>query len=141
MKFQMTEGGRKIRQENDEQHSGRNKGFTLLEKLWRLVTGTVISFLLGFPVYALGVVLAASIAWFLYRWQMTALANTEGLSPRKATNRLIARSMIKLIVFLCMAGLSYLGGKTFLFGVLTGLLLQVMAYIGQAVLLYEGARK
>lgn len=123
--------------------AGRNKGFTLIEKIMAvLVTGiTVISFLLGFPVYALGVVLAASIAWFLYRWQMTALANTEGLSPRKATNRLIARSMIKLIVFLCMAGLSYLGGKTFLFGVLTGLLLQVMAYIGQAVLLYEGARK
>lgn len=97
----------------------------------------IISLLLGYWVYALGVALASSIAWLLYRWQMMAVDNTSGLSPQKATNRMVARSMIKLVILLSMIGLSSLGGNLFLFGVLTGLLLQVIAYFSRAILIYK----
>ncbi|HAA34145.1 MAG TPA: hypothetical protein DCD97_02410, partial [Firmicutes bacterium] len=77
----------------------------------------IISLLLGYWAYALGVALAAPVAWFFYRWQMRAVVNAEGLSPRKATNKLVARSLIRFIVFLGMIGLSSLGGEIFFFGV------------------------
>lgn len=98
----------------------------------------IISLLLGYWAYALGVALAAPVAWFFYRWQMRAVVNAEGLSPRKATNKLVARSLIRFIVFLSMIGLSSLGGEIFFFGVATGLLLQIMAYIGQAFFIIRG---
>jgi hypothetical protein len=98
----------------------------------------IISLLLGYWAYALGVALAASVAWFFYRWQMAAVVNAEGLPPRKATNKLVARSLIRFIVFLSMIGLSSLGGEIFFFGVATGLLLQIMAYIGQAFFIIRG---
>ena len=66
-----------------------------------------------------------------------AVDNTSGLSPQKATNRMVARSMIKLVILLSMIGLSSLGGNLFLFGVLTGLLLQVIAYFSRAILIYK----
>jgi hypothetical protein len=95
----------------------------------------VISLLLGYRLYALGVALAASISWLFYRWQIITVANGAGLPPRKAANRLIAGSIIRLVVLLILLGLSSLGGEAFLFGVLTGFLLQVMAYTGQALCL------
>ncbi|HOL17281.1 MAG TPA: hypothetical protein PLY40_03220 [Bacillota bacterium] len=92
-----------------------------------------IALLLGYRLYALGVALATPIAWLLYRWQIMALSNLEGLPPRRATARLLTRSLLRLIVSLTLLGLSILGGETFLFGVLTGLLFQIMAYTGQAL--------
>ena len=114
-----------------------NKGLQTVEKIVvALGLGVVItSLLLGYWVYALGVALASFIAWFLYRWQMMAVDNTHGLSPQKAANRVVARSMIKLVIFLSMIGLSSLGGSIFFFGVLTGLFLQVLAYFSKAFLI------
>ena len=120
-----------------------NKGFSSIDKIIAVLVMAVllISLLLGYRVFALGVALAVIVAWILYRWQMTAVFNAKSLSSRKATNRLIIRSMIKLLVFLIMIGLSSLGGRIFLFGVLTGLSLQVAAYIGQSFLIYKGTPK
>jgi len=98
----------------------------------------IISLLLGYSSFALGVALAAFIAWLFYRWQMMAVINLEGLSPRKATNRVVARSLVRLFVFLGMLGLSALVGELFLFGVLTGLLLEIMVFISQAFLIIRG---
>ena len=66
----------------------------------------VISLLLGYRLYALGVALAASISWLFYRWQIITVANGAGLPPRKAANRLIAGSIIRLVVLLIL--LAYL---------------------------------
>ena len=120
-----------------------NKGFSSLDKIIAALVAAVllISCLLGYWVYALGVALAVSVAWLLYRWQMKAVFDTEGLSPLKATNRLIFRSIIKLLAFIIIIGLSAWGGRMFLFGVLTGLFFQVVAYIGQSLLLYKGTLK
>ncbi len=92
----------------------------------------IVSVLLGYRIYALGVILSTPVAWLLYRWQMMAVSNLKGLPHRKATARVLTRSIIRLIISLILLGLSILVGETFLFGVLTGLLLQVMAYTGQA---------
>ncbi len=120
--------------------SSRNKGVKVTEKAMALLGAgiVIVSLFLGHGSFALGVALAAFIAWLFYRWQMIAVLNIEGLSPRKATNRLIARSLIRLFVFLGMLGLSTLAGEPFLFGVLTGLLLEIMAFIGQAFLIIRG---
>ncbi len=101
-----------------------------------LVLGAIIAIAalcLGYRLYALGVVLAAFAAWLLYRWQMAAVINTEGVSPRKATSRLITRSLIRMLILFTLLGLSILGGVPFLFGFMTGLFLQVMTYMGQSL--------
>lgn len=112
----------------------KNKRFNTVEIIAALLSigFAGISLLLGYWEYALGISLAAPMAWFLYRWQMMALVNLAGLSPRKATIRLVARSGIRLFVFISMIFLSSLAGQIFFFGVLTGLFLQIAAFIGQA---------
>ncbi|NLA05142.1 MAG: hypothetical protein GX881_05450 [Firmicutes bacterium] len=101
-----------------------------------LGAGIVLAALiLGYRLYALGVVLAAAVAWLLYRWQMLAVSNTDGVPPQKATNRLIIRSLIRMLILFSLLGLSILGGKLFLLGVFTGLLLQVLTYMGQSILI------
>lgn len=98
-----------------------------------LATGIfIIALLLGYRLYAFGVAMATPVAWLLYRWQMAAATNLEELSPQKATVRLITRSTIRMLILFSLLGLSILGGEAFLFGVLTGLLLQVMTYMGQS---------
>lgn len=95
----------------------------------------VAALLLGHRLYALGVFVAAFMAWLLYRWQMIAVANRDDVPPRKATNRLLARSIIRMLILFSLLGFSILGGEAFLFGVLTGLFLQVMTYMGRAFLI------
>lgn len=96
----------------------------------------IVALSLGYRPYALGVALASFVAWLLYRWQMIAVANLDGLPPRKATNRLIIRSLIRMLILFSLLGLSILGGVPFLFGVMTGLFLQVATYMGQSVYFY-----
>lgn len=98
--------------------------------------GTLIvigALLLGCWAFAMGVALAAFVAWLLYRWQMTAVSGQAGIDPQKATARLMTRTIIKMLVYVILLGLSVLGGEAFIFGVLTGLLLQVMTHMGQAL--------
>ena len=118
----------------------RNKTSNTAEKAAAMlsIALVIISLLLDYREYALGLSLAAPIAWLLYRWQMLAVANLEGLPPRKATIRLVARSGLRFFVFLGMAGLSSLGGLEFFFGVLTGLFLQIIAFIGKAIFIFIG---
>jgi len=93
---------------------------------------------LGYREYAFGIAIAAPVAWLFYRWQMRAVANPGDLSPQRATLRLVFRSVVRLFVFLGMAGLSFLGGELFFFGVLTGLFLQILAFMGQALSIIIG---
>ena len=93
----------------------------------------IVALILGYRLYALGVVLSAFAAWLLYRWQMIAVTNPEGFPPQKATARLITRSLIRMLILFSLLGLSILGGVPFLFGVMTGLFLQVMTYMGQSL--------
>ncbi len=95
------------------------------------ITGSLLGY---YPTYALGVLLSLPVSWFLFRWQMLAVCNLEGLPPRKATNRLLLRSALRLLINLTVLGLSILGGVVFLFGVLTGLLLQIVAHMGQTLI-------
>jgi len=94
--------------------------------------------MLGYREYALGVALAVPAALLLYHWQMKAVDNRGGLSPQRATINLVIRSTLRHLIFLGMAGLSLLGGKPFFFGVVTGLLLQIMAFAGQAFFIISG---
>ncbi|HHX86947.1 MAG TPA: hypothetical protein GX693_02070 [Firmicutes bacterium] len=115
--------------------TGGNKGINATEKII-VIAGVgilIVAMSLGHRTYALGVGLATPVAWFFYRWQMMAVSNLEGLPPHKATTKLISRSIIRLIIYLGLIGLSFFGGEAFVLGVLTGLLLQVLAYMGQAV--------
>ncbi|NLA25940.1 MAG: hypothetical protein GX878_00945 [Firmicutes bacterium] len=95
----------------------------------------IVALLLGYRIYALGVALSAFVAWLLYRWQMIAVTNPEGVSPQKATVRFMIRSLIRMLIIFTLLGLSILGGESFLFGVLTGLLTQVMTYMGQSFMI------
>lgn len=97
-----------------------------------------ISLMLGYREYAWGVALAVPAALFLYHWQMKAVDNREGFSPQRATINLVIRSTLRHLVFLGMTALSLLGGKPFFFGVVTGLLLQIMAFTGQAYFIISG---
>lgn len=96
---------------------------------------SIVALLLGYRLYALGVALSAFVAWLLYRWQMIAVTNPEGISPQKATVRLITRSLVRMLILFSLLGLSILGGESLLFGVLTGLLTQVMTYMGRSFLI------
>lgn len=120
--------------------SAGNKALNAAEKVTAILGMGIlsISLLLGYWGYALGAALAAPIAWFFYRWQMKAVVNLEGFSPQKATINLVIRSLLRYFVFLSMVGFSFLGGKLFFFGVVTGLLLQFMAFTGQAFFIIIG---
>ncbi|NMD43709.1 MAG: hypothetical protein GYA86_10455 [Firmicutes bacterium] len=113
---------------------GSKNSKDITEKVMLILGAAIImvALFLGHWLYALGVALAASLAWLLYRWQMIAVINHDGVSPRKATARLLTRSLIRMLILFTLLGLSILGGEVFLFGVLTGLLLQVMTYMGRA---------
>ncbi|NLA10604.1 MAG: hypothetical protein GX883_00570 [Firmicutes bacterium] len=111
-----------------------NNSMDITEKIM-LILGAgivIVALALSYWLYALGVALAAFVAWLLYRWQMSAVSDSAGVSPRKATARLLTRSVIRMLILFTLLGLSILGGEVFLFGVLTGLLLQVFTYMGRA---------
>jgi hypothetical protein len=91
-----------------------------------------IGWALGYPSYALGVALAAPIGWLLHCWQSRIVINLKGLPPHKLSTRLQIQLFIRLIIHLSVLGLSILGGEPFLFGVLTGFLLEVIIHMGQA---------
>lgn len=112
----------------------RNRRITSTEMTMAILSVAAISagWALGYPSYVLGVVLAAPIGWFLYRWQMKAVTNLKDLPPRKANARLQIHLLARLIIHFGVLGLSILGGEAFLFGVLTGFLLEVIAHMGQA---------
>ena len=120
--------------------SKENKAWHYAEKVAAILcVGAIgVSLLLGYRGYALGVALAAPLAWFFYQWQMKAVDNPDVFSPQKATINLVVRSVLRQLVFFSMAGLSILGGEIFFFGVVTGLLLQIMAFTGQAFFIIIG---
>ena len=117
-----------------------NEALNAAEKITALLGMGIlgVSLLLGYWEYALGAALAAPIAWLFYHWQMKAVVNPEGFSPQKATVNLVIRSMLRQLIFLGMAGFSFLGGEIFFFGVVTGLLLQIIAFTGQAFFIIAG---
>ncbi len=117
-----------------------SRTFNTPEKIMLALGAVILStaLLLGYREYACGIAIAAPVAWLFYRWQMKAVANPGDLSPQRATLRLVFRSVIRLFAFLGMAGFSFLGGELFFFGVLTGLFLQILAFMGQAFFIIIG---
>lgn len=87
-------------------------------------------------VAGLGVGLMASL--LLLRWQLAAARNPDNLEPRRAYNRLLFRSLVRTGVALTLLTLSVFQGVEALFGVLTGLILQVVTYMGQATMIILG---
>ncbi|MGI5875486.1 MAG: ATP synthase subunit I [Dethiobacteria bacterium] len=114
--------------------TNRSRSITPTEKTM-VILGAVaitIGWALGYPSYALGVALAAPIGWLLHCWQSRIVINLKGLPPHKLSTRLQIQLFIRLIIHLSVLGLSILGGEPFLFGVLTGFLLEVIIHMGQA---------
>ncbi|WP_258358841.1 hypothetical protein [Moorella sulfitireducens (nom. illeg.)] len=84
--------------------------------------------------FAAGVGVALPVSLGLFRWQLGAVTGLDNLPP-KAVNRFLGRSLIRSSVALALLVLALAGGIEFLFGVLAGLLLQVMVYMGEAILI------
>ncbi|HPU01314.1 MAG: hypothetical protein GX890_03470 [Firmicutes bacterium] len=103
-------------------------------KILALLAALIVfgALVLGNRLFALGVALAAFVAWLGYRWQMKTLDSQGGAPPQKAVARVMAVALAKMFLNLILLGFSALGGVPLLFGVLTGLLLQMATHMGQA---------
>jgi len=95
--------------------------------------------LAGQPLYGFGVCLGSAVACLLYRWQLAALHDAEGLATQKSLNRILIRTYVKFFASAALLLLSLLGGPSWVLGVSTGLVIQAMLYMGGA--LYAALRK
>lgn len=92
----------------------------------------------GYYVFVAGLAFALPVSLLLLRWQVAAVVNLDNLVPQKAYNRFLGRSLLRSGVALGLLALALFGGLEFLFGVLAGLLLQVLACMGEAILIILG---
>lgn len=89
----------------------------------------------GYYAYAAGVGMALPVSLLLLRWQAAAVENLDNLPPGKAFNRFFGRALARSLLAVAVLGAAAAGGIAFLFGVLTGLVLEVLVYMGEAVLI------
>jgi hypothetical protein len=92
----------------------------------------------GYYYFIAGLALAVPVSLLLLRWQVAAVANLDNLVPQKAYNRFLGRSLLRSGIALGLLLLALAGGLEFLFGVLSGLLLQVLVGMGEAILIILG---
>jgi hypothetical protein len=92
----------------------------------------------GYYAFVVGLGVALPVSLGLFRWQLGAVANLDNLPPQKAFNRFFGRSLMRSSLALALLGLALAGGIEFLFGVFAGLLLQVLVYMGEAILIILG---
>ncbi|CEP68433.1 Uncharacterized [Moorella glycerini] len=92
----------------------------------------------GYYSFVAGLGFALPVSLLLLRWQVAAVDNLDNLPPQKAFNRFFGRSLMRSGLSLALLGLALAGGIEFLFGVLAGLVLQVLAYMGKAILIILG---
>ncbi len=92
----------------------------------------------GYLTFVAGLVMGATASLLLQRWQMAGTAELDAISPRKAFNRSLFRALVRSLLAFALLILSLLGGVEFLLGTFMGLILQVLAYMGEAVLIIMG---
>ncbi|MGI9862801.1 hypothetical protein SDD30_15595 [Moorella naiadis] len=117
---------------------GRGIGLSATEKMMlALAAMAAMAALAGGYYYFIAGLGAGSLTSFLMlRWQVAAAHNPRNLDPLRALNVLMFRSLVRTGVALTLLALSaVLQGLETLFGVLTGLVLQVAAHMGQAALI------
>ncbi|MDK2821274.1 MAG: hypothetical protein PWP31_1239 [Clostridia bacterium] len=107
---------------------------------WTLILallGTVVSIGLGYYFFIAGLWIAFFISSLLHRWQMAAInnVNNENISPQKAFNRLYGRTLIKWGISLTLLVSALFVGIEFLIGIMVGLILRVLTYMGEAILI------
>lgn len=100
--------------------------------------GAVTGLGAGYYSFVGGMVLALPVALLLLRWQVAAVTNLDNLPPQKAYNRFLGRSFLRSGIALVLLALALAGGIEFLFGVLAGLVLQVLACMGEALFIIAG---
>jgi hypothetical protein len=99
------------------------------------VVAAVTAISLGYPAFVAGLAIASILSLGLQRWQVAGLAGLDNIPPRKAFNIYFGRSLIRSLVALALLALARYGGTEYLLGTLLGLVLQVLAYMGEAVLI------
>jgi len=93
----------------------------------------------GYYYFIAGLGAGLLTSFLMLRWQVAATHNPRNQDPRRALNGLIFRSLVRTGVSLTLLALSVvLQGIEALFGVLTGLILQIAAHMGQAALIIMG---
>lgn len=99
------------------------------------VVAAAAAIILGYPVFVAGLVIAGILSLGLQRWQMAGVAGLDNIPPQKAFNIYFRRSLTRSLMALTLLALARYGGTEFLLGTLLGLVLQVFAYMGEAVLI------
>lgn len=93
----------------------------------------------GYYLFVAGLGAGSLTSLLMLRWQVAAAHNPRNLDPLRALNGLMFRSLVRTGVSLTLLTLSVIvEGIEALFGVLTGLVLQVAVYMGQAALIILG---
>ncbi|MGI9952102.1 hypothetical protein V3F56_07035 [Moorellaceae bacterium AZ2] len=103
-----------------------------------LVLGVVLAavgLLAHQPLYSAGVVAALPVSLGFYMWLVRSVEGAEGLTPGEAQNVFLRRALIRMGLFLALLLLAAVGGPSFLLGVLSGLLLQMLSYLVEAFFL------
>jgi len=97
--------------------------------------GTAAGLGWGYPAFVAGLASAILFSLLLQRWQVAGVAGLDNIPPPKAFNIYFRRSLIRSLLALALLALAQFGGIEFLLGTLLGLVLQVLAYIGEAALI------
>mgnify|MGYP006894388572 CR=1 FL=1 len=99
------------------------------------VIATAAALSLGYPAFVAGLGIAILVSLGLQRWQVAGAAGLDNMSPHKAFNLYFRRSLIRSLLALTLLALARFGGTEFLRGTLLGLVLQVFAYMGEALVI------
>ncbi|BCV23033.1 hypothetical protein hamaS1_31020 [Moorella sp. Hama-1] len=93
----------------------------------------------GYYYYVAGLGAGSLTSLLMLRWQVAVAHNPRNLDPLRSLNSLMFRSLVRTGVSLTLLTLSVIiQGIETLFGVLTGLVLQVAVHMGQAALIILG---
>lgn len=93
-----------------------------------------VGFMLRQPGYSAGVLMALPVSLGFYRWLVRAAEGAAAQEAREAQNIFLRRALIRMGIFFVMLLLASFGGPAFLLGVLSGLILQMLSYMMEALL-------
>ncbi|MGB9663134.1 MAG: hypothetical protein ACPL5F_14175 [Moorellaceae bacterium] len=108
---------------------------TLRRMLFLGLLMAAAGFLVRQPGYSAGVMAALPVSLGFYRWLSRAVRGDPGVPPGKAQSVFLRRAFIRMGLFLILLFLAGFGGPAFLLGVLSGLILQCLSYMLEALLL------
>lgn len=104
------------------------------EKIMLLIAATsaAAGMITGYKAFVAGLAIAVPVSILLSRWQVAGVVELDNISPRRAFDTFYRRSLLRAVIFLGMLFLAQFVGIEFLLGVLLGLILQVLAFMGEA---------